>query len=206
MGAEERHTFDVKLSTLTTRMAAHEAELAAAKDEARARESGGRFTERQKHRAEAIALLRRGADVNARDDFGSTALMFALQHAAIVELLLDAGAELEAVEPITGHTAFLWACHDGKVDCAEMLVRAGCNSSHRNKAGLTGRDIAQQRGHPAVVERLRAVVVEQLATRASSHGIAIEDEPEPAIDIEPDAAIAALRTPRCINHVVTDVH
>ena len=35
VGAEERHTFDVKLSTLTTRMAAHEAELAAAKDEGR---------------------------------------------------------------------------------------------------------------------------------------------------------------------------
>jgi len=136
-------------------------------------------------------LLSRRADPSIADSLNVTPLMKAayMDLQEQLRMLLDAGAELEAVEPITGHTAFLWACHDGKVDCAEMLVRAGCNSSHRNKAGLTGRDIAQQRGHPAVVERLRAVVVEQLATRASSHGIAIEDEPEPAIDIEPDAAI-----------------
>ena len=148
------------------------------------------------HAAATRLLLDRGADPSIADSLNVTPLMKAAYMGLQEQLrmLLDAGAELEAVEPITGHTAFLWACHDGKTDCAEMLVRAGCNSSHRNKSGLTGRDIAQQRGHTAVVERLRAVVVEQLATRASSHGIAIEDEPEPALDIEPDAAGATLHS------------
>ena len=53
----------------------------------------------------AAELLRRGADVNARDDFGSTALMFALQHAAIVELLLDAGAHTHLRRRDTAGTA-----------------------------------------------------------------------------------------------------
>ena len=53
----------------------------------------------------AAELLRRGADINARDDFGSTALMFALQHAAIVELLLDAGAHTHLRRRDTAGTA-----------------------------------------------------------------------------------------------------
>ena len=39
-------------------------------------------------------------------------------------------------------------------ECAEALVRAGCDTSLRAKDGKTGREIAQQMGHTAVLERL----------------------------------------------------
>jgi hypothetical protein len=46
--------------------------------------------------------------------------------------------------------------------CAEALVRAGCDVGVKSSNGMTGRQIAEECGHTAVVERLRAVVAEQL--------------------------------------------
>ena len=71
-------------------------------------------------------LLRRGADVNARDRDGNTALMFAAfgGHAAIVHLLLERGAEVDA-EARDGWTAIGAARSRFHHNVVDMLRKAG---------------------------------------------------------------------------------
>eukprot|EP01045_Picozoa_sp_COSAG04_P037136 COSAG04_NODE_9346_length_872_cov_0.924968_1_plen_290_part_11 len=42
-------------------------------------------------------------------------------------------------------------------DCTEALVRAGCDTSLQDVSGKTGREVAQQKKHAAVLERLDAL-------------------------------------------------
>jgi hypothetical protein len=76
--------------------------------------------------------------------------------------------------PRLGWTPFHAACTFNQPDCAGALALAGCDVGVKDrKTGLTGQQIAEKEGHTAVVERLRAVVAEQLrAARAAA-------EPEP---------------------------
>jgi ankyrin repeat protein len=63
------------------------------------------------------ALLEGGADVNAKDEVGTTVLMYAVLDAdlGVVKLLLSKGADANAQNK-NGATALLWALHDpGKV-------------------------------------------------------------------------------------------
>ena len=89
------------------------------------------------------------------------------------------GALVDAVRMGSGSTAFHHACGNNQcgnnqADCAEALIRAGCDVGLKTKDGQTGRELAEVRGHAAVVKRLRAVVAEQL--RAAGPAPA----PEPA--------------------------
>ena len=45
-------------------------------------------------------------------------------HVEAMQVLIEAGAELNAVEPDAGWTTFFYACDEGNADCAEALVRA----------------------------------------------------------------------------------
>jgi ankyrin repeat protein len=68
---------------------------------------------RQGDAAAVRSLLDRGADVNARDETGATALMHAALNAdvALVQFLLRKGAEVN-LRNRAGATALLWALHD----------------------------------------------------------------------------------------------
>jgi ankyrin repeat protein len=76
---------------------------------------------------------------------GGTALMLAAAkgHAAIVDMLLSAGALLEIANE-SGHTAFHYVCSpaegetDAHVKCMELLVLAGCNIKAADKDGVLG--------------------------------------------------------------------
>merc|ERR1711969_516272 len=81
----------------------------------------------------------------------------ALDSLPLLRMLIEFKAELNAVHPDADWTAFHTACDKGSADCAEALVRAGCDTSLRSKGGRTGRDVAQQKGHAAVLERLAAL-------------------------------------------------
>jgi ankyrin repeat protein len=73
------------------------------------------------------ALLARGADVNLRAANGGTALMVAASASspAIVQLLIEAGADVNAKTDEGGMTALSMAAEAGRDDIVQLLKRAG---------------------------------------------------------------------------------
>jgi len=73
--------------------------------------------------------------VRQHDERNCTALHFAAAggHLEAVELLLDAGAELEAAD-VDGDTPLLWAAHAGHVEVAALLHDAGASPTPPNQA------------------------------------------------------------------------
>ena len=72
------------------------------------------------------ALLARGADVNAKERRGQTALMWAAAegHAEVVELLLKAGADFRTPLPDSGFTPLFFAVREGRTDVVRALLKA----------------------------------------------------------------------------------
>jgi ankyrin repeat protein len=108
-------------------------------------------------------LLGRGADPSLANSDGGTALMRAVEngHARVVRELAARGADLDTVHPVTGATAFHIACGHNEPECAAALVELGCDTAIKTKNGRTGKQIAEQMGHAAALERLAAVAVRQ---------------------------------------------
>jgi ankyrin repeat protein len=98
------------------------------------------------------AELDAGADVGAPDRAGYTPLHFASQSAAasVVERLIERGAPLES-EDAHGNTPLWTATFNDKVgECVRVLLDAGANPDHVNRAGTTPRGLAETMGSPAL--------------------------------------------------------
>jgi ankyrin repeat protein len=107
-------------------------------------------------------LLTAGADVNARDRAGRTALRWALSwgdQATMVERLLRAGAEVDARDA-EGETPLISAAILGRERCARVLLTARADpeaTAHEGSvAGATPLMLAASFGHPGVVGALLA--------------------------------------------------
>lgn len=109
-----------------------------------------------------VALLAVFADVNARDLHGNTALILALDpHVtytrspnrvlSILQTLIQAGAMLDTQDQ-EGNTALIWAVQAGNLEAVRLLLAAGANPLLHNKIGKTGRDYANERGDPAIMQ------------------------------------------------------
>ena len=78
-------------------------------------------------------------------------------HLAVLRLLLARGAAVDTVHPVAGFTAFHSACFKDMADCAEALLRAGCDAAIKTKDGKTGLVLAELERNTALVRRLGAV-------------------------------------------------
>jgi len=69
-------------------------------------------------------LLKAGADVDAKDNYGWTALKCASNngHIEVVELLLEARADVYAKDNY-GWAALMWASTNGRVDVVKLLKK-----------------------------------------------------------------------------------
>ena len=93
-------------------------------------------------------LLRAGADVNARDRHGQTALMLAAHrgYRELVAILVEGGADLNVTAKFS-LSALMLAITAGHVDVARVLARAGADLRIRGSgapgfAGKTAHDLA----------------------------------------------------------------
>jgi len=98
----------------------------------------------------ARSLLDAGADPNFTDDNGYTPLHFAAQEnqAAIVTLLLAHHANPSAADVHGNNPLWTAVMHaHGQKECAALLLQAGADRHHKNKAGRSPYDMAVAFGH-----------------------------------------------------------
>ena len=108
------------------------------------------------HRDIVQLLCERGADVNAKDKDGYTALHLAVEfgHIAVVELLLKQGANIEATGGRSAITALMDAALDGRDSIAVLLLRAGASVSAVNYRGSTALAYAAKYDHEVMAKIL----------------------------------------------------
>lgn len=102
------------------------------------------------------ALIKKGADVNARKSDGSTALMCAVTAGSvdIVQVLLDRGADVNARKS-DGTTALMNAAVTGQLKISRLLLDGGANVNvQKNDCGATALEIAASGGHVDMVRLL----------------------------------------------------
>ena len=108
-------------------------------------------------------LLAAGADIDARDEHGQTALMRAAVngHPHVVDWLVARGAGLDHTAKY-GLSALMLAVVNGHVDVVRLLSRAGANreligTGAPGFAGKTALDLAHARDELGMVEILTTV-------------------------------------------------
>lgn len=119
------------------------------------------------HAALAEELLRRGAQVEAhsstflpleeREDSGWHPLHYAAdrRHPLLVQLLLDAGAEVDA-RTTEGTTPLMLAAARGDEDNVRLLLKAGAHPLHENARRATALSLARMSGRKSLVPLLEA--------------------------------------------------
>ncbi|HEY7791226.1 MAG TPA: ankyrin repeat domain-containing protein [Vicinamibacterales bacterium] len=110
----------------------------------------------QKDQAAVEALLKQGADANASQGDGMTALHWAAMNgdAGMARMLLYAGANPEAATRVGLYTPLDLAAKNGEADVTAALLEGGANASHVDAHGTTPLMFAAASGNPAVVTAL----------------------------------------------------
>ena len=104
--------------------------------------------------------LNDGADVNAKNDIGFTALMRASyggytygSYAEIVKLLLDKGADVN-IKTDKGITALMEASSGGHAEVVKLLLAKGADINVKNSKGETALMIVKDNGQTEIVDML----------------------------------------------------
>ncbi len=100
-------------------------------------------------------LLVNGADINAKDTNGRTALIIAAitGDRAITELLLNKGANANDKDK-NGNTALMTTVNNGQREMSELLLAKGANVNDQTTSGITALMIAAQKGYREEIELL----------------------------------------------------
>ena len=97
-------------------------------------------------------LIERGAEVNALNQSGSTALIQASHfgHPEAVRLLLENNASADFANA-KGTTALMRASQEGWVEISTLLINARADVNRKNHEGMNALMLASQRGHAEMV-------------------------------------------------------
>ena len=100
-------------------------------------------------------LLKKGVDINERDNFDRTALIYAALngHDRIINMLLESHADIHTKDHF-GQTAFIAAVNRGHVNSAEILLKNGANPSTPNGEDMLPIFIAFEREDFEMVDLL----------------------------------------------------
>lgn len=100
-------------------------------------------------------LLKKGGNINERDSFGRTPLIYAALngHDRIINMLIGSHADIHAKDDF-GQTAFIAAVNRGHVNTAEILLKNGANPSTPNSEDMLPIFIAFEREDFEMVDLL----------------------------------------------------
>ena len=123
------------------------------------------------HTTKLGALLTGGADANARDRHGFSALMKAALygHTTIVEMLLERGADLNVGDE-NGWTPLMSAASNGNPEIVELLLRKGANVNAKDRFGNTALYVAAAAHMEGDVEKSRADALKNIVSLLESGG------------------------------------
>jgi ankyrin repeat protein len=99
------------------------------------------------------ALLKRGADVNAKERRGQTALMWAAAdgHAEVVDLLIKAGADFRTPLTGSGFTPLDFAAREGRPEVVRVLLKAGADVNEAMQPGRPPRKGPEKGTSPLIL-------------------------------------------------------
>lgn len=102
-----------------------------------------------------LLLIGVGADVNAKDDIGWTALMIAvwLGNTEIAQLLIAKGTDVDAKDN-NGDTALIKAAQCGETELVRLLINFGANVHVCSNGGCSALDVATRFCHTEIEELL----------------------------------------------------
>ena len=101
-------------------------------------------------------LIQRGADVNAADEGGTTALMLAAGDVDKVRLLVEHGAKVDVRSEMGRTPLLIAATYAGNAEAVQLLIQSGAKVTDRDKFGETVLTSAAKRGDAKVLESLIA--------------------------------------------------
>lgn len=92
--------------------------------------------------------LKAGADVNARDEHGATALMWGSLrgYREVVAVLISSKADT-SLQDDRGQTALHWAAMRGKTEIVKLLLEAGADRTKTDAAGKDAAAVALENGY-----------------------------------------------------------
>ena len=101
-------------------------------------------------------LIQHGATIDCRDAEGKTPLIHACTDAfpETVEILLDAGADVNAKESTEGFTPLMMGAGIGHADVVRVLLQHNADKTIRDDDGDTASDHAGNSGHAEIVKML----------------------------------------------------
>lgn len=148
---------------------------------------------------EIKAVLKRVADINARNEHGVTALMRAAQHgqAEVVRLLLAQGADANVIRN-DKFTALSLAAFFGHTDVVRILMEHGADSQTSTRHGTSAHMWATARTFNEVVDQLKQTAPPKTEKRR------VVPRPSPAPPVAPVRAVSKVPEPPRVVHTLKD--
>lgn len=109
----------------------------------------------QNDKESILSLIEKGADINATNEQGRTAVMIATRNNEpdIVKMLIEQGADID-VRDHNKDNVLLYAGASGYLEIVKLAVEAGADTTITNRYGGTALIPAAERGHVDVIEEL----------------------------------------------------